>query len=308
MWTGAISFGLVTVPVKIVPATENHSVSFRQIHLEDGGRVRYQKRCSIDGEELSADEIGRAYEVDKDTVVPITDTELDSLPLPTARAIEIVSFVPAASIDPIRLGTGNYWLALADQVAAKAYVLLVRALERSEKVAVAKFAFRDRERLGLLRVKDGAILMHGLKWDDEVRDPAELAPAAAELSSQEIKGALALMETMTSDTIPDAVAVDHYTEALEELIHARAEHRIPALVGGEAPEPAGKVVDLMAALNASVEAARAGRGEPAGAATDATVHDLPKKRTAKKKTTATKKAAPRKATAKTAGSRKPRSA
>jgi DNA end-binding protein Ku len=301
IWSGAISFGLVNVPVRIVPATENHSVSFRQIHLEDGGRVRYQKRCSIDGKELSADEIGKAYEVDKDTVVPVTDAELDAMPLPTARAIEIMSFVPADSIDPVRLGTGNYWLALADQVAAKAYTLLVRALERSEKVAVAKFALRDRERLGLLRVTNGAILMHGLKWDDEIRDPAEFAPDEIKLSSQEIKKALALMETMTSDTIPETVAVDHYTEALEELVRAKAEHRTPALVGGgEAPEQAGDVVDLMAALNASVEAAKAGRGETT-ADTDATVHEMPKKR-------ASKKAAPKKAAAKKATGRKARSA
>ncbi|MFE9406825.1 Ku protein [Streptomyces sp. NPDC006530] len=304
IWSGAISFGLVNVPVKIVPATESHSVSFRQIHLEDGGRVRYQKQCSIDGKELSPDEIGKAYEVDKDTIVAVTDAELDAMPLPTARAIEIVSFVPADSIDPVRLGTGNYWLALADQVAAKAYTLLVRALERNKKVAVAKYALRDRERLGLLRIKDGAIMMHGLKWDDEIRDPSKLAPASVELSSQELEGALALMETMTADTIPEDAAVDHYTEALEELVHAKAEDRAPALVGGgDQPEPAGKVVDLMAALNASVEAAKAGRGE---STQDATVHDLPKKRTAKK--TGTRKATVKKATAKKATGRKPRSA
>ncbi|MFE5621080.1 Ku protein [Streptomyces virginiae] len=162
VWSGAISFGLVTIPIKMVPATESHDISFRQIHTADGGRIRYRKVCELDGQVLRQDEIVRGYETATGTLIPVTDEDLDNLPLPTAKAIEIVSFVPAASIDPIQIGA-SYYLAATETVAAKPYELLRQALERSSKVAVAKFAMRDRERLGLLRVKGDVIMLHALR-------------------------------------------------------------------------------------------------------------------------------------------------
>ncbi|MFE4873860.1 Ku protein [Streptomyces sp. NPDC056682] len=291
VWSGAVSFGLVMIPIKVLPATENHNIAFHQVHLEDMGRVRTRKVCEIDGQELSQDQIGKGYEISKDTLVEVTDEELDSMPLPTARAIEIVAFVAADSIDPVRVGDG-YYLA-AEGVAAKPYKLLRMALERSSKVAVAKFAWHNRERLGLLRVKEDTIVLHAMRWDDEVRSPAELAPREVDLSDEEVDAAIQLLETMACDDISDMT--DGYREAVEEMLAAKAEHREPRPVGGEAPEPTGEVVDLMAALNASVEKAKAGRGEHTG--DDATLHDLPKRRAAK--TTANKKASTKTAAKKT---------
>uniref|UniRef100_A0AAU2VWC9 Non-homologous end joining protein Ku n=1 Tax=Streptomyces sp. NBC_00008 TaxID=2903610 RepID=A0AAU2VWC9_9ACTN len=297
LWTGAISFGLVTIPVKVISASEDHAIHFHQFHLSDMGRVRTRKVCDLDGEELSQDEIGKGYEITKDETVPVTDEELDRMPLPTAKAIEIVSFVDADSIDPVRIAD-SYYLATGGQVAAKPYTLLRQALERSEKVAVAKFAWHGRERLGMLQVRDEAIVLHVLHWPDEIRSPESLAPKDVELDENEIEQAVQLTETMAADDISGFR--DRYREALEQLIEAKSE-------GKEAPEPAedteresGQVMDLMAALNASVEAAKESRGADDG---DATVHPMrsrgkaPAKKTPAKKTAA-KKTAAKKATAK----------
>lgn len=294
IWSGAVSFGLVTIPIKVVPATENHSISFRQVHLEDMGRVRYRKICEIDGEQLSDDEIIKGYEVSKDQLVPVTDEDLADMPLPTAKAIEIVAFVPAESIDPVRIGD-SYYLEADGQVAGKPYKLLRQALERSAKVAVAKFALRGRERLGLLRGKDDAIVLHSMHWPDEIRSPESLTPPAVEIEESEVDGALALMDAMAKDDVSGFR--DEYRDALEQLIAAKAEGKQPAPAAQE-PETGGQVVDLMAALNASVAAAKEQRGE----GEHATVHEMPepkkktavKKAPAKKKTAAKKSSAPRK--------------
>lgn len=284
LWAGAISFGLVTIPVKIVSATEDHDVHFHRVHLADMGRVRTRKVCELDGEVVSQDEIGKGYEVSRDETVAVTDEELEQMPLPTAKAIEIVAFVDADSIDPVRI-SDSYYLAADGQVAAKPYTLLRRALERSSKVAVAKFAWHGRERLGLLRIREGAIVLHSMKWPDEVRSPDELAPREVEVGEEEIEQALELAERMT---IKDLSGFhDEYREALEDIIAAKAEGKpLPAPAEDEGKEK-GEVVDLMAALNASVKAAKESRGE------DATVHEMrPSKKTARKtpaKKTAAKK-------------------
>jgi DNA end-binding protein Ku len=304
IWSGAISFGLVTIPIKVVPATENRSISFHQVHLEDMGRVRYRKVCELDGKQLRDDEIIKGYEVAKDTLVAVTDEDLVDMPLPTAKAIDIVAFVPAESIDPVRIGD-SYYLEGDGQVAAKPYKLLRQALERSSKVAVAKFALRGRERLGLLRVKEDALVLHSMHWPDEIRSPASLAPPEVEIEDSEVDGAMALMDAMGEEDISHYT--DHYREALEKVIAAKAEGKRPP-AAAEAAEPAGQVVDLMAALNASVAKARESRGEDE----HGTVHDMPKakKKTAKKapsKKAAAKKTATKKTAAKkTASGRKPR--
>ncbi len=297
LWTGAISFGLVTIPIKVISASEDHAIHFHQFHLSDMGRVRTRKVCDLDGEELSQDEIGKGYEITKDETVPITDEELDQMPLPTAKSIEIVAFVDADSIDPVRIAD-SYYLAIGGQVAAKPYTLLRKALERSEKVAVAKFAWHGRERLGMLHVREEAIVLHVMHWPDEIRSPESLAPKDVELDESEIEQAVQLTETMAADDISGFR--DDYREALEQLIEAKTE-------GKEAPEPAedteresGKVMDLMTALNASVEAAKESRGADDG---DATVHPMrsrgktPAKKTAAS-TGAAKKTGAEKATAK----------
>lgn len=298
IWSGAISFGLVTVPIHVQSATEDHSIRFHQVHLEDTGRVRNRKYCSLEDREVSNAEIGKGYEISKDTIIPVSDEELREMPLPTAKAIELVAFIPAESVDPIRVGDG-YYLQPDGQVAAKPYKLLRMALERSSKVAVAKFAWSGRERLGLLRVRDDVIVLHSMRWDDEIRSPAELAPEPVKLTDAEIAEAEHLIDRLTRDDLEGPEFVDSYTQAVEQMIDAKREHREPPKAPAE-PKDTGRVVDLMAALQESVAKARTARGE------DATVHEMPKKKAAAKKQAA-KKTAAKKATKKPAA-RKPRSA
>ncbi|GAA3044173.1 Ku protein [Streptomyces roseofulvus] len=315
LWSGAVTFGLVTLPVSLEAAVESHDVHFRQIHTEDGGRIRYRKVCEVDGQELTEDEIGKAYEISKDHLVPITEQDLAGMPLPTAKAVDIVAFVDAADLRWEQFGAGDYYVRPAGQVAAKPYVLLRKALQRTDKVAIAKYALRGRERLGVLRPHGDALLIQGLHWGDEIRSPAELAPPAVDLTEEEIEQALTLLESMTVEHLDDLgdLLTDHYTEALHEVIEAKAEHREPRPVAGE-EAPAGQVVDLMAALEASVAEARERRGEAPAGGGEATVHEMPKpkkapaKKTAAKKTAAAKKTSEKKAPAKKASPRRRKSA
>jgi DNA end-binding protein Ku len=253
------------------------------------GRVRTRKVCELEDREVSQSEIGKGYEYAKDQIVAISDQELRDLPLPTAKAIEIAAFVPLDSVDPIRIGEG-YYLVPDGQVAAKPYKLLVQALGRSSKVAVAKYAWSGRERLGLLRVKGDVIVLHAMRWPDEVRDPAAVDPPTAEVSDEEIKQALALVDRMTRDDLEGPEFEDAYTDALAKIIEAKREDRaLP-----DVPEPAesGQVLDLMAALQESVSKVKASRGE------DADVHEMPKPKKAAKKQPA-KKTTAKKTTRKT---------
>jgi DNA end-binding protein Ku len=274
IWSGAISFGLVTVPISVASATEDHSIRFHRYHLEDMGRVRVRKYCEIEDREVDQGEIGKGYQLTKEQVIPISDEELRDLPLPTAKAIEIVAFVPLDSVDPLKIGEG-YYLAPSGQVAAKPYKLLRMALDRSSKVAVAKYAWSGRERLGLLRVRDDVIVLHAMRWPDEIRSPEELLPPPVELSDEEIDGALALMDSMTREDLEGEEFEDIYTEVLSQIIEAKREHREPPKLQEPEAKP-GQIVDLMAALTESVQQARASRGE------DADVHELPKKQPASK--------------------------
>ncbi|MCN9240098.1 Ku protein [Streptomyces sp. RY43-2] len=259
IWNGTISFGLVSIPIKLVNATESHSISFRQIHLEDGGRIRYHKYCELEDREVAYEEIGKGYEDADGSIIPITDEELSHLPIPTARTIEIVAFVPADRIDPLHMESA-YYLAASGAPAAKPYTLLREALKRSNKVAIAKFALRGRERLGMLRVMEDAIVLHGLLWPDEVRAPEGVAPdTKVTVNDKELDLAHTLMDTLGEVDLDDLH--DEYRAAVEELIAAKAAGEAPP----EAPEPAkgGRVLDLMAALENSVRAAKESRGEEA---------------------------------------------
>ncbi|AWW37610.1 Ku protein [Streptomyces cadmiisoli] len=316
IWNGAISFGLVSIPIKLVNATESHSISFRQIHTEDGGRIRYRKFCELEDREVSGAEIGKGYQDADGTIIPISDEDLAQLPIPTARTIEIVAFVPSDRIDPLQMDAA-YYLAASGAPAAKPYTLLREALKRSNKVAIAKFALRGRERLGMLRVVGDAIAMHGLLWPDEVRAPEGVAPDAdVTVRDKELDLADALMDTLGEVDLADLH--DEYREAVEEVVAAKAAgEALP-----EAPEPAkgGKVLDLMAALESSVRAAKESRGERP--AEEAEVRRLPerksgrgtpkqpagKKSTAKKTTAGKSTAAAHKSTAKSAQAAKKTSA
>jgi DNA end-binding protein Ku len=312
VWSGAISFGLVTIPIKVLAATEDHSIQFRQVHLADMSRVRTRKVCEIDGKQLSTDDIGKGYEVSKDTLVAVSDAELEAMPLPTAKAIEIAAFVPASSIDSVRIGD-SYYLQGDGQVSAKPYTLLRKALERNSKVAVAKFAWHGRERLGLLRARGDVLVLHAMKWPDEIRDPAELTPKKVELDDAEIDEAVRLIDSMTVDDIAGREwATDRYTTALQDVIAAKAEGKAPPTAEAE-EAPTGQVVDLMAALEESVRKAQASRGE---SGQEADVHKMPKKQAAKKapakkaaqRTSAKPSAATKTAGKKAAGAKPRRSA
>ncbi|KPI05663.1 DNA repair protein [Actinobacteria bacterium OV450] len=259
IWNGAISFGLVSIPIKLVNATESHSISFRQIHLSDGGRIRYRKVCELDGEEVPAAEIGKGYEEADGSIIPITDEDLAQLPIATAKTIEIVSFVPADEIDPLQMDAA-YYLAANGPTAAKPYTLLREALKRSRRVAIAKYALRGRERLGMLRVVDDVIAMHGLLWPDEIRAPEGVAPEGrVSVRDAELDLADALMATLGE--VEMASLKDEYREAVEAMITAKSEGAFEPPAEAEVEPAGGKVIDLMAALENSVRAAKASRGE-----------------------------------------------
>ncbi|MEV7478897.1 Ku protein [Streptomyces halstedii] len=278
IWNGAISFGLVSIPVKLMNATENHSISFRQIHLADGGRIRYRKVCELDEREVSGAETGKGYQDPDGTVVPITDEDLASLPLPTAKTIEIEGFVPASAVDPLQLDSA-YYLAANGVPAGKPYALLREALRRSEKVAVAKYALRGRERLGMLRVVDDVIALHGLLWPDEIRGPEGVAPETdVRIRDAELDLADALMNTLGEadlDTLHD-----DYREAVEELVAAKAAGE-PVEPEGEEEPGGGEVIDLMAALENSVRAAKGSPRQDDGEVAD--VHPIESGRAASKR-------------------------
>ncbi|GGZ57649.1 non-homologous end joining protein Ku [Streptomyces subrutilus] len=298
IWNGAISFGLVSIPIKLVNATESHSISFRQIHLADGGRVRYRKVCELDGEEVSAAEIGKGYEEADGSIIPITDDDLARLPLATAKTIEIMSFVPAEEIDPLQLDAA-YYLAANGATAAKPYTLLREALKRSRKVAIAKYALRGRERLGMLRVVDDVIAMHGLLWPDEIRAPEGVAPeGSVSVRDAELDLADALMATLGE--VEMASLHDDYREAVESMIAEKSGGAFEPAAEAEVAPAGGKVIDLMAALENSVRAARASRGEGGEAQAAAEAEVTPIRRGAAAGAAAPKAVGGKKSTARTA--------
>jgi DNA end-binding protein Ku len=258
IWKGAISFGLVSIPVKLFSATEERSVSFHQVHREDGGRVKYKRICSIDGEEVAYSDIAKGYELPSGEVVVLTDEDFDDLPLSTSRSIDVLQFVPLEQVDPMYFAK-SYYLE-PDGAGAKPYVLLRQALEDSGRVALVKLALRQRESLAALRVRDGVFVLEMMLWPDEIRTPDfGFLDEDIDVRSQELSMASSLIETLSGDFDPTEYA-DDYREALEKLIEAKVEGREVVQPSGGSNDDA-PVVDLMAALRASVAAARENRGE-----------------------------------------------
>lgn len=260
LWNGAISFGLISIPVKLVNATESHSIPFRQVHIEDGGRIRHRKVCELEDREVSQAEIGKGYEAADGTIIPITEEDLSRLPLPTTKTIKIVTFVPADRIDPLQMDAA-YYLQAGGVLAAQPYTLLREALKRSNKVAITKYALRGRERLGMLRVVGDAIAMHALLWPDEVLAPEGMAPGPdVTVHVRELDLADTLMDILGEVDLEDLH--DEYRAAVEEVVAAKVAGEAPPEAPGTAP--GGRVLDLMTALENSVRAAKESRGEPAG--------------------------------------------
>ncbi|HEX8858120.1 MAG TPA: Ku protein [Actinomycetes bacterium] len=254
IWKGAISFGLVTIPVKLYGATEEKSLRFNQIHEKDGGRIKYKRVCSADGEEVPYGEIVKGYEYEKDHYVTLTDEELDALPVSTARAIEIERFVDSEQIDPIYFQRSYYLV--PDGTGAKAYHLLREAMSDDDKVAVAKVAFRDKEHLATVRLRENVLMLETMFWPDEIREASfDELDEDVELRPQELKMARSLIDSLTDDFEPKDFH-DEYRAALEDLISKKVQGE--EITYAEPAEPS-KVVDLMDALRASVEAAQASR-------------------------------------------------
>jgi DNA end-binding protein Ku len=254
IWKGAISFGLVTIPVRVYGATEAKSLRFNQLHEPDGGRIRYKRVCSIDGEEVDYSEIVKGYEYEKDHYVTLTDEELDSLPVASAKAIEIERFVEADEIDPIYFQKAYYLV--PEGTGVKAYHLLREAMADDGKVALAKVAFRDKEHLATLRLRDNVFVLETMYWPDEIRTPKfDVLDESVEVRPQEIRMARSLIDSLTDAFSPEEFH-DEYRAALEELVQRKIQGE--EITYTEEAEPS-KVVDLMEALKASVEAAKAGK-------------------------------------------------
>ncbi|MFI7707127.1 Ku protein [Nonomuraea sp. NPDC049480] len=260
IWKGAISFGLVTIPVKLYSATEQKDVSFHQVHRGDGGRIRYKRVCTLDGEEIPYSDIAKGYELATGEMVVLTDEDFEDLPLSTSRRIDVLQFTPAEQIDPIYFAK-SYYLE-PDAQGAKSYVLLRNALESSGQVAVVKVALRQRESLATLRVRDGVFVLETMLWPDEIRTPDfEFLEEDIEVRAQELKMAESLITTMEADFDPSEYH-DTYREALQSVIEAKVAGK--EVITPPMEEEAGPAVDLMAALRASVEAAKREReGTPA---------------------------------------------
>jgi DNA end-binding protein Ku len=268
IWKGAVAFGLVNVPVKLYSATGQHEVALHQVHREDAGRVRYRRVCSVCGNELTMADIAKGYEAADGSMVVLTDDDLAELPLATEREIAVLEFVPGEQVDPILLDR-TYYLE-PERTAAKAYTLLREALASAERMAVVKVALRQRESMAVLRVRGDVICMQTLLWPDEVRE-ADFPVLETDVSvrPQELAMASSLIESMAGDFDPSEFE-DSYATALEQMIEAKIASGstvAPAAATAEA-EPAaggGEVVDLLAALQRSVESARARGAAAAGA-------------------------------------------
>jgi DNA end-binding protein Ku len=252
MWKGAISFGLVMIPVKLYAATEQKDIAFRQVHRSDGGRIRFRRVCSVDGEEVPYEDVAKGYELPTGEMVVLTDDDLADLPLPTARSIEVVHFMPAEQLDPILLNR-SYFVE-PESAGARAYVLLRDSLDRSGKVALTLVALRQRESLATLRTRNGVLVLETLLWPDEIRVPDfPFLDDDIEVRSQELKMAASLIESMTEDFDPDAYH-DNYREALQEVVDAKVEGR--EVVQPEGVGAAAEPTSLADALMASLAAAR----------------------------------------------------
>ena len=267
IWTGAITFGLVNVPVKVYSATEDHDTPLHQVHDKDGGRIRYQRRCEVCGKIVSYGDITKAFDDGESTII-LTAEDLSSLPEEKSREIEVVEFVPNDQVDPIRFDR-SYFLE-PDSKSPKAYALLRKTLEKSDRTAIVHFALRQKTRLGALRVHDDVLLLQSLLWDDEVRE-ADFGSLgdSAKISARELEMSMSLVKSFEADFEPGKFS-DDYQEQLRALIEAKRKKGdavgTDETFGRTADDDegeGGEVLDLMEALSRSVAKSREGRKAPA---------------------------------------------
>lgn len=261
IWNGVISFGLVTVPVRLYAATTNHDIRFHQVHEPDGGRIRYRRFCEVCGIEVPYEDIVRGHETEDGELVTLDEDDMAALPTSAAREILVLEFVPGEQVDPLLLDR-SYYLE-PDAKATKPYALLRETLRQTDQVAVAKVALRQRESLALLRVRKNAIVLQSMLWPDEVREPD--FPALrddVELRSQELQMAATLVETLAADFDPTRFD-DEYTKAVAELI-ANKRQAPGTRPAAEATADRAGVPDLLTALRRSVEEATGGAAGTSG--------------------------------------------
>jgi DNA end-binding protein Ku len=301
IWKGSISFGLVSIGVKLYTATEERDVSFHQVRRTDGSRVRYKRVAEADGEEVAYADIAKGFQLPNGETVVLTDEDFTDLPLPTARVVDVLQFVPLEQIDPIYFAK-SYYLE-PEKNAVKPYVLLRDALDASGQAGLVKVAIRNREQLATLRVREGVIVMETMIWPDEVREPAfGFLDQDVEVRPQERSMAESLVSSMSGDFDPSEYT-DDYRAALQEVIDAKVEGR--EVVEAEQAQPsAGNVVDLMSALKASVEAAKQGRSAAASKTSSGTASARVPDRKAPAKAAAKKTAGAEKAPAKKSAAKK----
>lgn len=266
IWKGALTFGLVNVPVKVYAATEDHDVSLHQVHAADGGRIRYQRVCELDGEVVPYSEIDRAYDDGEKTVI-LTKEDFAALPSERSREIEVVEFVPSEQVDVLTLDKAYYLE--PDSKSPKAYVLLRKTLEQTDRTAIVRFSLRQKTRLAALRLRGDVLVLQTLLWADEVREAA--FPSLSEsvkISDKELELSASLVESFSGDFDP-ADFVDEYQQELRTLIEAKLEKGdaldTSETFGEQPDDEGGEVIDLMEALRASVERSRAARESGSGA-------------------------------------------
>ncbi|OFT62238.1 Ku protein [Brachybacterium sp. HMSC06H03] len=261
IWSGEITFGLVNVPVKLYGATRSHDISFHQVHDDDQGRIRYERRCEVCGREIDYEHIDKAYE-DGDKTVVLSDEELDALPAEESDEIDVVQFVPSDQVDPILLGT-SYFLEPVGR-SSKAYVLLRRTLEETERTAIVTFTLRTKARLGVLRVHEDLLALQTLRWPTDLKD-VDFGPSRSKVSAKEMEMSAALVEQFSDDFHPEQFT-DEYQAELRRLLEAKLDEGdtvdTDATFGkqssGEDSEEGGKVISLMDALERSVRRRRGG--------------------------------------------------
>lgn len=258
IWKGALAFGMVSIPVRLYSATEDRDVSFHQVHDEDAGRVRYQRMCTVCDQEVAYADLAKGFELPSGETVILTDEDFANLPLPTTKVVELVAFVPADQVDPLALARGYYLE--PDPAGRKPYELLRAALDRTSRVGLAKIAVRSKESLAVLRPRGDVLALQTMVWPDEVRKAQfDVLDREVSVSDAELKMADTLIEAMSGDFTPEAYQ-DGYREALLSVIEAKtAGKEFVAPPTSAQPAPA---VDLITALKASVEAAKAARGDP----------------------------------------------
>lgn len=261
LWKGAVSFGLVTIPVKMYGATEEKDIAFRQVHDADGGRIKYKRVCEVCNEEVPYEHIAKGYDAGDGRMVTLEASDFDELPLPSAKAIEIVQFVDIDEVDPAYFAK-SYFLE-AEGPGAKPYVLLREALKEANRAGIVKVALRSRETLALVRARGDVLMLHTMLWPDELRDGSFAAPPAEiKANAAEVGMAKMFIEQLTGEFDP-AQYTDAYREALEKVVAAKLSGVAMPEPGTTAAPQEAEVVDLVAALKASVEAAKKRREEAA---------------------------------------------